>query len=71
MMLKLVTLAVLFAAAFAAPPCGCEETISALEKRVELLEAKLHGAIANSMLSILYSLPYIVISFVNLLDSNF
>ena len=48
MMLKFVALTVLVAAAFAAPPCGCEDSISSLEKRIEVLEAKLGSFSHNS-----------------------
>ena len=45
-MLKLVCLALLVAVA--AADCGCEQTISALEKRIEFLESKMLGVLANS-----------------------
>ncbi len=47
-MLKLVALALLVVAAIAAPQCGCEDTIAALEKRVAFLEARLDGVVGNS-----------------------
>ena len=47
-MLKLVALALLVVAAIAAPQCGCEDTIAALEKRVAFLESRLDGVVGNS-----------------------
>lgn len=44
-MLKFLALALLVAVASA--ECGCQDTISALEKRIELLEGKLTDVVAN------------------------
>jgi hypothetical protein len=46
-MLKLVSLALLLATALAIQ-CECEDSISALEKRIQLIEAKLDGVVGNS-----------------------
>jgi hypothetical protein len=53
-MLKLVALALLVVAAIAAPQCGCDDTISALEKRVAFLEARLDGVVGNSEFLMLF-----------------
>ena len=47
-MFKLVAIVVLAATVFASAPCGCEDTISALEKRVAFLESKLNDVVGNS-----------------------
>jgi len=58
-MLKLVALALLVVAAIAAPQCGCEDTIAALEKRVAFLESRLDGVVGNSEFLILCLLNFL------------
>ncbi len=59
-MLKLVALALLVAAAIAVPQCGCDDSISALEKRVAFLEARLEGVVGNSEYYVFFRFPHFV-----------